>query len=75
MLSHLLFVLQVLEEPAVNAMLDAMVESGQKYAHEHKSPVPLMYQYYKTEYLGAAHGLSGILQMMLRYGQTVFLIL
>lgn len=57
----------VLEEPAVNAMLDAMVESGQKYAHEHKSPVPLMYQYYKTEYLGAAHGLSGILQMMLSF--------
>ena len=29
------------------------------------SRCPLMYQYYGTEYLGAAHGLTGILQMLI----------
>ncbi|XP_069178078.1 lanC-like protein 3 [Procambarus clarkii] len=56
----------VLGESAVNALLDAMVESGQNYA-SHKSRIPLMYQYYGTEYLGAAHGLTGILHMMLSF--------
>lgn len=58
---------EVLGESAVNAILDAMVQSGQQYSTSHKSRIPLMYQYYKTEYLGAAHGLAGILQMMLSF--------
>ncbi|XP_069958908.1 lanC-like protein 3 isoform X2 [Cherax quadricarinatus] len=57
----------VLGESAVSAILDAMVESGQQYAHHHRSRIPLMYQYYGTEYLGAAHGLAGILHMMLSF--------
>lgn len=60
------FLLQVLDDGGVMAILDAMIESGQRYAASHRSPVPLMYQYYNTEYLGAAHGLAGILQMLLR---------
>ncbi|KAG7177833.1 LanC-like protein 3-like [Homarus americanus] len=40
----------ILPEPAVSAILDAMIESGQKYAHDHKSRIPLMYQYYKTDF-------------------------
>ena len=35
------------------------------YTRQRGSPCPLMYQYYGTEYLGAGHGLTGILQMML----------
>jgi len=44
---------------------DVMLESGVKYSQKVKSPCPLMYQYYKTEYLGAAHGVCGILQAFL----------
>lgn len=44
---------------------DMMVESGREYATIHKSPCPLMYHYYNTQYLGAAHGISFILQMLL----------
>lgn len=44
---------------------DMMVASGRDYSKKHKSPCPLMYQYYNTEYLGAAHGVSFILQMLM----------
>ena len=44
---------------------DAMVSSGREYSRRRRSPSPLMYQYYDTEYLGAAHGLCSILQMLL----------
>ena len=27
-----------------------MLESGVKYSHKHRSPIPLMYAYYGTEY-------------------------
>ncbi|XP_015122370.1 lanC-like protein 3 [Diachasma alloeum] len=43
-----------------------VVLSGQKYAAKHKSPCPLMYSYHGTEYLGAAHGLSSILQVLIQ---------
>lgn len=42
-----------------------LVERGRLYAIENNSPSPLMYQYHGTEYLGAAHGVSGILQMLI----------
>lgn len=42
-----------------------IVSSGRRYASQHRSQSPLMYTYYDVEYLGAAHGLSSILQMLL----------
>ncbi|XP_022128595.2 lanC-like protein 3 [Pieris rapae] len=44
---------------------NVMVASGKEYSKNHKSPCPLMYHYYNTQYLGAAHGISFILQMLL----------
>lgn len=44
---------------------DMIVSSGREYSMKHKSPCPLMFHYYNTEYLGAAHGMSFILQMLL----------
>ncbi|KAL0820628.1 hypothetical protein ABMA28_006465 [Loxostege sticticalis] len=44
---------------------DVMVACGREYSIKHKSPCPLMYHYYNTEYLGAAHGISFILQILL----------
>ncbi|CAH8869469.1 unnamed protein product [Trichobilharzia szidati] len=40
---------------------NAIINSGQAYSSSHRSPCPLMYAYYDTEYLGAGHGLIGIL--------------
>lgn len=58
---------QVLSDEVTFAICRAMVDSGRSYSQRHKSQSPLMYAYYNTEYLGAAHGLSGIVQMLLNY--------
>lgn len=42
-----------------------IVDSGREYSKSHNSLCPLMYSYYNVEYLGAAHGLCSILQMLL----------
>jgi len=54
-----------LSQSQVYQVCDMMVSCGQHYSAKVRSPCPLMYQYYGTEYLGAAHGLTGILQMLL----------
>eukprot|EP00090_Calanus_glacialis_P029255 TRINITY_DN46963_c0_g1_i1.p1 TRINITY_DN46963_c0_g1~~TRINITY_DN46963_c0_g1_i1.p1 ORF type:complete len:418 (-),score=115.98 TRINITY_DN46963_c0_g1_i1:187-1404(-) len=56
---------EVLTEGEVFSLCDQMVSCGREYSRQTKSGSPLMYQYYKTEYLGAAHGLAGILQVLL----------
>jgi len=55
----------VLSEKDLDSLCDVMVDVGRKYSRETCSPCPLMYQYHNTEYLGAGHGLTGILQMIL----------
>lgn len=44
---------------------ESIIVSGRQYSKAKRSPFPLMYQYHSTEYLGAAHGLCGILHMLL----------
>lgn len=68
MLLH--FQASVIQNQDLFAICDAIVQSGLEYSHRRsgqsrqKLP-PLMYSYYDTEYLGAAHGLCAILQMLL----------
>lgn len=50
----------------MHEIAQTMIVSGQTYARIHNSPCPLMYAYYGTEYLGAAHGLAGILQVLIQ---------
>jgi len=49
----------------LHEMCRVMVASGREYAERTKSPSPLMYAYYGVEYLGAAHGLCSILQVLM----------
>lgn len=58
---------KVLNDGTVHEICKLIVESGRHYAAKTKSKVPLMYAYYDTEYLGAAHGLCSILQMLLSF--------
>lgn len=53
---------------ALNDLYDicnAVIQSGKSYAQRHDSKCPLMYSYYKKEYLGAAHGICSVLQMLM----------
>ncbi|KAA3681201.1 uncharacterized protein DEA37_0007844 [Paragonimus westermani] len=51
----------ILPDETVYSICDAIVQSGLRYTRSHRSSCPLMYAYYGTEYLGAGHGLAGIL--------------
>ncbi|CAI6346565.1 unnamed protein product [Macrosiphum euphorbiae] len=44
-----------------------IVESGRQYSKTNKSLFPLMYSYHSKEYLGAAHGLCTILQVLISF--------
>lgn len=59
--------IKVLDEKLINDICRAMVISGAEYSKRHQTKSPLMYAYYDTEYLGAAHGLASILQMILSF--------
>nr|XP_047908779.1 lanC-like protein 3 isoform X2 [Anser cygnoides] len=59
--------MEVLTPAQIKSICLAILESGKQYAVKKRKPFPLMYSYYGTEYLGAAHGLSSILQMLLSY--------
>ncbi|MEQ2276930.1 LanC-like protein 3 [Xenotaenia resolanae] len=61
------FILQILSKDQIKSVCQAIIESGKQYARRKRKPFPLMYSYYGTEYLGAAHGLSSVLQMLLSY--------
>lgn len=50
----------------IQPIVETMLKSGRDYSEEVNSQFSLMYQYHNSEYLGAAHGLSTILQMMLQ---------
>ena len=50
---------------AIIELCESIVQSGRQYSIAKRCSFPLMYQYHSTEYLGAAHGLSGILHMLL----------
>ncbi|XP_050352642.1 lanC-like protein 3 homolog [Nymphalis io] len=56
---------QIFSNEELYKICDIIVMSGREYSKRHRSPCPLMYHYYNTEYLGAAHGLSFILQMLI----------
>ncbi|TGZ72068.1 hypothetical protein CRM22_002303 [Opisthorchis felineus] len=52
---------QFIADSTIHSICDAILQSGVNYARAHRSPCPLMYAYYGTEYLGSGHGLIGIL--------------
>ncbi|XP_078479641.1 LOW QUALITY PROTEIN: lanC-like protein 3 [Lampetra planeri] len=55
----------VLTRDQIACLCSVMVTSGEEYARSTHSASPLMYAYYGTEYLGAAHGLCAVLLALL----------
>ena len=67
----LLYLRAELGEATVPSMLirkvvEAIIKSGQAMARSTKSRSPLMYAWHDKVYVGAAHGLAGILTMLLQ---------
>jgi len=70
-LYSILFVKKHLGEETVNKSLvrdiiSAVLQSGQELSKRSKVKSPLMYEWHDKAYLGAAHGLSGIMYMLLQ---------
>ncbi|XP_067084246.1 lanC-like protein 3 [Osmerus mordax] len=63
--------IEILSMDQITAICQAIIESGKQYARRRRKPFPLMFTYYGTEYLGAAHGLSSVLQMLLSYHEVL----
>lgn len=59
---------QVIPEAVTRQVAEKMILNGRKLAASLKSSPPLMYHFHNRHYLGSAHGLMGILQMLLTYG-------
>ena len=47
-----------------------IVESGKGLATKERSDFTLMYEWHEKKYLGAAHGLAGILYILMQYVQN-----
>jgi len=72
----LLYLQKELGEAAVPNMVirkvvEAVLKSGQAMARSTKSRSPLMYAWHDKVYIGAAHGLAGILAMLLQAKQCL----
>lgn len=55
-------------EAAIKTVCDMIVKSGQTGSKRFKTRSPLMYEWHEKQYYGAAHGLVGILFMLLQAG-------
>ncbi|CAF1198665.1 unnamed protein product [Rotaria sordida] len=56
----------IIDNQLVTEVFEAIIKSGEKYAKKSCSRSPLMYQWHDSEYLGAAHGVSGIIYLLLK---------
>ncbi|XP_012288694.1 lanC-like protein 3 homolog [Orussus abietinus] len=57
---------QIIHVEIMHEIARQIVRSGKDYSRTKGCPCPLMYWYYRKEYLGAAHGLSSILHMLIQ---------
>lgn len=54
-----------------NQVVTAILESGQARSRATRSKVPLVYEWHGKNYYGAAHGVAGILYVLLLVGITL----
>lgn len=61
------------DQDTVSKVVAAIVESGQKFSAEQKKSerCPLLYEWHKKQYVGAAHGMAGIYYLLLQPGANV----
>lgn len=52
-------------------VVDEILESGKKLAESRNSSEPLLFEWHDKEYLGAAHGYCGILNVLLMVFETL----
>ncbi|XP_017885838.1 lanC-like protein 2 isoform X2 [Ceratina calcarata] len=58
-----------IEDELIKQVIALIIKSGNLYSASRKYKTPLMYMWHGTEYLGGAHGLAGILYLLLQAQQ------
>ncbi|TGZ49502.1 lanC-like protein 2 isoform X1 [Temnothorax longispinosus] len=58
-----------IEADLIKKVVSSIINSGISYASSTHSQSPLMYSWHNKEYIGAAHGLAGILYLLLQARQ------
>ncbi|GAB6032476.1 Glutathione S-transferase lancl1, variant 2 [Chamberlinius hualienensis] len=53
-------------QSTIKLVIQAIINSGKKLSKKEKWKCPLMYSWHDKHYMGAAHGISGILYMLLQ---------
>ncbi|KAE8280133.1 LanC-like protein 2 Testis-specific adriamycin sensitivity protein [Larimichthys crocea] len=61
------------DEDTITKVVTAIVESGKNMSAEQKKTdrCPLLYEWHKKQYIGAAHGMAGIYYMLMQPGAKV----
>lgn len=57
----------MISDSEIKKVLNAIIQSGREYSLKNKSKANLMFQWHGSEYLGAAHGISGIFHALLKF--------
>lgn len=57
----------IISNETISPLCSTIIESGRRTSKLLNSECPLMYTYYGTDYIGAGHGLSSILLMLLNF--------
>lgn len=55
-----------IEGELIKKLINYILMSGKSYSASKSCKSPLMYRWHDTEYLGGAHGLAGILYILLQ---------
>ncbi|XP_015177864.1 PREDICTED: lanC-like protein 2 [Polistes dominula] len=55
-----------IESNIIKQVISCIIKSGNIYSKSRRYKTPLMYSWHNSEYLGGAHGLAGILYMLLQ---------
>ncbi|XP_043273846.1 glutathione S-transferase LANCL1 [Venturia canescens] len=55
-----------IDEHLIKQVIDRVIRDGKEYSKSHNHESPLMYEWYEKQYLGGAHGLAGILYILLQ---------
>lgn len=55
-----------IESDIIKQVISCIIKSGNIYSKSRKYKTPLMYSWHNSEYLGGAHGLAGILYILLQ---------
>ncbi|XP_068160545.1 lanC-like protein 2 [Antennarius striatus] len=61
------------DEETITKVVTSIVESGKNFSAEQKKTdrCPLLYEWHKKQYIGAAHGMAGIYYMLMQPGAKV----